>query len=507
MSSIWELNRCVLVRALIACLLALDLTACHTLSNTAQNVYAGYAADPIDLSTQTKAGPLLDSLKARVADIESCFATQYRSGSGKAEFCAGQRNQAISLLMTESAYLCVQHLTQIYGKEAAVNIATGSIASLSSALAAISPLSRAQALSALSSFSSAERALMNETIYKNLMTTAIATKIEEMRSTGGRALLAKKTQKYDDYRVEDAVSDVLDYHASCAFHRGLELALKEGTNTNPESKRRAAEVKAQALQNQIDTRATILNLDSAAKQKLLDPKVGTANIGDPVLKSLVDQYQAQAQEILSASQPAPAAKKAASDPGVPSLDLAIEETPDPLAALNGAFGTVARAPATAVAQLAKDGKRDDQEVPKVYLDQLKKEVEIGAAFRASLQAILIPEPDKDGSITKALNAYDAVYRKFLAIKSTLDLTKLADKKKEIDLVAEVSKEALNLKLLVDKIQACENEALKRVNDSRDGELTKVKALSLDKFLALPAGLLDTGKKPKWSADDAKVCLK
>lgn len=494
----------------LACASALALGGCQTvsdsLSDRAQRIYSGYAADPIDMTRDSKAGPLLDTLATRVKDIEKCYAAQYRPASGNADFCAGQRNQAIALLMTESTYLCTQHLAQIYGKEAAVNIAAGSIASLSSAVAAISPVSRARAFSALSSFSSAERALINETIYKNMLTTAIATKIEEMRSAGGKALLARKAARYDDYRIEDALSDVLDYHGTCAFHRGLEQALREGTNVNPYSKRLSAEVKATELQNRIDARATILGLDNSAKQRLLDPKTG---VGDPIMKSLVEQYQANAQELASAAQAAAGVPKAAAAAGIPSLDIARTDIPDPLGRLKAAIEAVARGPADAAAAMADDGRRGDQDVPRAYLENLKKAIDIAVPFRDSLRTALLPSASKDvidGTITKALADFDEVQRLYRVGKAKLDPAKLADQQQEVQLEAEVNKKVLVLKQLVGKVAGCESAALKRIDDSIKAELAKMKALDAEAFAALAGALLDDPRKPAWSNPDTTRCL-
>jgi len=487
--------------ALLACAFVLNLNGCQSLG-----AYGGYAADPIDISKASKSAPLLDSLKTRVLGIEKCYATQYQPGPGSSGVCAGQRNQAISLLMTESAFLCVEHLSAIYGKEATVNIATGSIASISSAMASISPIGRAKTLSGLSSISSAERSLVNETVYKNLLTTAIATKIEEMRSASGKALLAKKTQTYDSYRIEDALSDVLDYHGTCAFHRGLELALKEGTNTNTASKRQALEVQAQALQSRIDTRAIILGMDASARRNLLDDNSGTASIKDPIMKNLVDQYQATNQEILALA-PTTVAPKNTSQTGAPSVDLAQEGAGDPVAALTAAISNVAMAPTSIAGQLAIEAKPGDKELSRTYVDDLKTKIDLSASFRATMQAALLPVAGAGAAdnISKVLSEYADAQGKYAAAKPTLDQNKLADQQTEIGLVAEVQKKVLAVKMVISKIGKCENAALKKLSDFKAAELTALKNIPAAQLETLAAGLLTAG--PTWAATpDTSKCL-
>lgn len=282
--SAWLLHppRAAALRRLVACLLVTQLAAgCAWVER--RGTYDGYAAEPL-------AGTKLDNLRKALTEPSTaplvspkCF-----DPTPSIQNCAIQRNQAISFLMAESSNLCVQHIKSIYGNEAAFNIATGSIAVLASGWATLSSGGPAKALSALSTFASAERSLVNETIYKSMLTTAIGTKIEEARATKGKALLLRKKDSYDDYRIEDALYDVIDYHESCSFYYGLQKALKEGTQATPEAKRLQLEAQRQNLEQQL-----------LAYSEKLDPKSKgiPAASEDPLLGSMLRRYRALDREI------------------------------------------------------------------------------------------------------------------------------------------------------------------------------------------------------------------
>lgn len=250
--------------------------------------YKGYAVQPLE-------GTRLEKLRQSLTETDDkkgikplvsleCFKTPT---SSQAE-CASQRNQAISFLMAESNNLCVEHIKSIYGNEAAFNIATGSISALSAGWASISSGGQVKTLSALSAFASAERSLVNETIYKSMLTTAIGTKIEESRATKGKALLLRKKESYKDYRIEDALYDIIDYHESCSFYYGLQKALKEGTQATPEARRHQLEIQRQNLEQQM----------LAYRAKISPTSKGIPTTSDDlVLDSMIKRYRALDLEI------------------------------------------------------------------------------------------------------------------------------------------------------------------------------------------------------------------
>jgi len=217
----------------------------------------------------------------------------------------------MSVLMAESVGLCTEHLNSIYGREASFNIATGSLAALASGFAAVSTGGQASSLSALSAFASAERALVNETIYKSMLTTAIGTKISQIREEKGKALLLRKRDAFDSYGMEDAIFEVLAFHESCSFRVGLQVALAEGTQTTPAVKRAQLEARAIQLRNQIETYTRDQSGPRADRTMNAD---GKPNTTDPILSGWLEEYTVVSRAIVTsladsgtAPTPAPAA--------------------------------------------------------------------------------------------------------------------------------------------------------------------------------------------------------
>jgi hypothetical protein len=121
-----------------------------------------------------------------------------------------------------------------------------------------------------------------------MLTTAIGTKITEMREQKGKILLKRKSESILTYGLEEAVQEVLAFHDSCSFRMGLQVALAEGTQTTTDVKRAQLEAKAILLMNQIRTYAETKKPPIAYS---LEPN-GDNKITDPFLRSLVDQYRA-----------------------------------------------------------------------------------------------------------------------------------------------------------------------------------------------------------------------
>lgn len=295
-----------LMRFLLVVIVMTTLASC---GSTDRWLNAGYSAPPLAMSGD-QFGDLAVRIKAKVDGATDCFADSLTSRAG----CAGIRNRVMSVLMAESVGLCTEHLNSIYGREASFNIATGSLAALASGFAAVSTGGQASSLSALSAFASAERALVNETIYKSMLTTAIGTKISQIREEKGKALLLRKRDAFDSYGMEDAIFEVLAFHESCSFRVGLQVALAEGTQTTPAVKRAQLEARAIQLRNQIETYTRDQSGPRADRTMNADGKPNTA---DPILRGWLEEYTVVSRAIvtsLSDSGTAPTPAPAASTP-------------------------------------------------------------------------------------------------------------------------------------------------------------------------------------------------
>ncbi len=206
--------------------------------------------------------------KKSIQDISNC------ANTGTADNDDSCVSRYATLAIEESNEKCTDHLKTIYGNDAAFNISTGTLATFTAGWAAISSGGQAKLLAATSAFASGERALVNETIYKNQVTPYIGIKIAQMRDEKGLALRGRLATK--DYTAALAVFDIEDYHNACSFYVGLQKALQEGTNASPEMKLAQLEKEHSNLISQIYMySATRNNLPSNDKSKEFDAALKT----------------------------------------------------------------------------------------------------------------------------------------------------------------------------------------------------------------------------------------
>lgn len=181
--------------------------------------------------------------------------------AGREGACVQQRNAAIAALVKASEDMCQLHLKSIYGNDAYYNIMTGTVATFFSGAAAIAGSASAKAaLASISTFSNAERSLLNETVYKNMLVTATSKKIREVRDTKASALMSPATfgKTTAQYPLVLAVNDIVKYHYACSFMLGLELALQEGTDSGVDAKKARLELDKRTLELSLDNRVAAL---------------------------------------------------------------------------------------------------------------------------------------------------------------------------------------------------------------------------------------------------------
>lgn len=138
--------------------------------------------------------------------------------------------------MGVSEQLCQQHEDKILGYETEMNIWTGTTTTVFSGAATVVGGEAAKSiLAAIAGISDSERALLNETIYRTTISTAVVSKIQSSRKELKIAIDQKLIQNnYRDYPFNSALSDVLYFHSRCSFTKGLIKALEEGTTSSSE---------------------------------------------------------------------------------------------------------------------------------------------------------------------------------------------------------------------------------------------------------------------------------
>ncbi|UZE26892.1 hypothetical protein [Pseudomonas asplenii] len=199
--------------------------------------YAGYAMPAIDETSLKPWGEIKRLLTQSPSPlIESrCFNATV-AGTDK-EACRTGRNQAVQALVLGSENMCVVHRKSIYGNDAAFNITAGTFTNLFAGAATVSTVQTTKSvLSALALLSNAERSLVNETVYKQMLVTAVDKKIVAQREAKASQIANKLKLDYDQYNINQALMDFTDFHNSCSFMNGLRATLEEGTNDSHQQK-------------------------------------------------------------------------------------------------------------------------------------------------------------------------------------------------------------------------------------------------------------------------------
>lgn len=241
------------------------------------SLYSDYAVGELKVDKDSASVKLKQAItKKDASDTErlvdaDCFNVPIDKTSGStAARCQQQRNAAVVVLLNASDDMCQAHFKTIFGNEASFNIMSGSITNLAAGLATgIGSITAKTALSGVAFFSNAERSLVNETVYKNLLINAVTTKIREARDTKVVAIIpGNLTKDIDSYPMLMAVRDVINYHYACSFMFGLEQALKEGTQPTLESRKIKLEQERQRLALELTVKTKALK-----DAKRTDPEI------------------------------------------------------------------------------------------------------------------------------------------------------------------------------------------------------------------------------------------
>lgn len=218
---------------------------CSGCSAMQKTLFQNYSAPDLDDEALTPYGKLVTSLKSPATGqplIDArCFAAPVAAGDIAS--CTAQRNQVVAALIIGSEQLCTAHRRSIYGNDAGWNIALGSMTNLFAGAASVATVTQTKSiLSALALFSNSERSLVNETVYKTMLVTAVDKKILETRNAQMTAIDMALVKPIDAYGMHDALRNVTTLHASCSFMLGLQKALDEGAQGS--SAQRAVRLRA-----------------------------------------------------------------------------------------------------------------------------------------------------------------------------------------------------------------------------------------------------------------------
>ena len=286
---------------LITGLLLMAASGCSMLG-LQESLYSDYGVRELNVNGDSASVKLKaaitksDANKAGLVDAD-CFTVpiDMAADANRPMKCQQQRNAAIVTLLTASDDMCQAHFKTIYGNDASFNIVTGSITNLASGIAtAAGGLTAKSALAAVAFFANAERSLVNETIYKNLLVTAVTMKIREVRDAKAMAIIPGKLKEpINDYPMLMAIHEIISYHYTCSFMFGLEKALKEGIQSTADSRRVKLEQERQFVEFQLATKI----------KSLTEAKVTPENFdSDVAYKGLKDRLLALDAELVKLVQ-------------------------------------------------------------------------------------------------------------------------------------------------------------------------------------------------------------
>ncbi|USX24519.1 hypothetical protein NHH73_18070 [Oxalobacteraceae bacterium OTU3CINTB1] len=217
----------LVLRACTAALFFFPLLGCNSL-------YSGYSVTPIEVTKDSPYAKLTQQLRKSTANDDrlidaACFGSAIPEG--EIPKCTSQRNMAIATLVIASEEACLRHRRSMYGNEATWNIGFGTLTNLFAGAASVVSAEHTKSiLAALALFSNSERSLVNETVYKQMLVTAVDKKIVEMRDEKMRSIyILLKKDDVSAYSIHEALRDLIVLHNKCSFIDGLEKALHEGT--------------------------------------------------------------------------------------------------------------------------------------------------------------------------------------------------------------------------------------------------------------------------------------
>lgn len=237
------------------------LSGCSLLPQ--KDMYADYSVKPLVYNEGSAGNKLIAAIiKKSAADTESLVdlkCLNYPVVAGDTVTCQQQRNIAIMALLTASDNMCQEHVKSIFGNDASFNIITGTVTNIASGAAALAGGEAAKsAFASVAFLSNAERSLVNETVYKNMLVTAVTKKISEARTNTKASISAKFSADINTYPMLSSVNDILGYHETCAFMYGLQKALDEGVQPNLETKKVKLEQDKHDLEIYVQTRTTLI---------------------------------------------------------------------------------------------------------------------------------------------------------------------------------------------------------------------------------------------------------
>jgi hypothetical protein len=225
-----------------------------------------------------------------LAEQERAFGLYHQAARGDKIM----RNRLAAVLMKHSDDICTVELGQLTAREAMVNTGLGMATSALSTISALVMGDFAKtALASGASFTNASRDHINAEVYRNILSTAISSAIDEERARTRQELVDKFPNDTGDYSVDQMVMEVNRFHQGCSFYHGIGLVLKKVNRpgANAAGARRSINVALNDIDGEIariDRQLNKWKTDDPRRAALVEQRAELVSKRTALLKELAD---------------------------------------------------------------------------------------------------------------------------------------------------------------------------------------------------------------------------
>lgn len=174
-----------------------------------------------------------DGISVNRDDLENAFSGFYNKEYGDVKEQKLRRNRILGRLIAASVYRCKTFGEDLKLAQGQGNFTFGTLtAALAGAGAIVTPESTTRALAGSAAILSGMRAEFNETLFASKFVEVLTRAIDNRRDEVLAEIDKKTSKSIEEYPVERAISDALQYHSTCNLLTGLELINEQVTVAN-----------------------------------------------------------------------------------------------------------------------------------------------------------------------------------------------------------------------------------------------------------------------------------
>jgi hypothetical protein len=190
-------------------------------------------------------------------------------GAAAEKVCVFYRNELQAIVMRRANAICDQHKGDIIAQASIMNIGFGVTAAGTSALgAALSGVQAKTNLAALTSLITGSQAITNQELYQKQFAGALISAIDASRARKKTEIDQKRASPTSDYTIDEALTDVQDYHYRCGFHHGL-MQITKAVERQDQTSRAKILDRLDALRTELTKTNAMTGLPAAQQQDLV----------------------------------------------------------------------------------------------------------------------------------------------------------------------------------------------------------------------------------------------